>query len=150
MVGKFLWAPFMANLVIGLLVLVAASNSDAADTETNSWRVVNYWSQWCAPCRVEIPMFNELSKELAHSEVVIVGVNFDEDPQPVTLDIAQELGIEFPTLTVEEVLQLELRPPDVLPTTYILSSSNEIVAKLIGQQTRQDIVEALSAQGYSP
>ncbi|MFT4862139.1 MAG: thiol-disulfide isomerase/thioredoxin [Pseudohongiellaceae bacterium] len=149
MVGKSLWAPFMANLAIGLLVLPVAATSDAAEPVTDSWRIVNYWSEWCAPCRVEIPVFNELSKELASSDVIIVGVNFDEDPLPITLDIAQELGIEFPTLTVEEVMQLGLRPPDVLPTTYILSSSNEIVAKLIGQQTKQDIVDALSAQGYS-
>ena len=24
--------------------------------------VVNYWSEWCAPCRIEIPMLNILSR----------------------------------------------------------------------------------------
>lgn len=121
----------------------------AAEAEEANWRIVNYWSEWCAPCRVEIPMFNELSRELSSSKVSIVGVNFDEDPRDVTLEIAEELGIEFPTLTIEEVEGLALRPPDVMPTTYILTPANEVVAKLIGMQSREDILEQLSELGVS-
>jgi hypothetical protein len=40
--------------------------------------------------------------------------------------------------------------PDVLPTTYLLSPSNKVVAKLIGQQSEQDILDALSLQGLTP
>ena len=119
----------------------------AAEAEEANWRIVNYWSEWCAPCRIEIPMFNGLSRELASSKVIIAGVNFDEDPRDVTLEIAEELGIEFPTLTIEEVGELNLRPPDVMPTTYILTPSNEVAAKLIGMQSREDILEHLSELG---
>ena len=24
------------------------------------WLIVNYWAEWCAPCRTEIPELNEL------------------------------------------------------------------------------------------
>ena len=65
----------------------------AAETDDGNWRIVNYWSEWCAPCRVEIPMFNELSVRLANSNVIIVGVNFDEDPRELTLEIADDMGI---------------------------------------------------------
>lgn len=121
----------------------------AAEPEQSHWRIVNYWSEWCAPCRVEIPIFNELSEELLPHGVIINGVNFDEDPRPVTLAIAEDMGIGFPILTMEEVEQLGLRPPDVLPTTYILSPSNQVVAKLIGQQSKQDILEQLVSLGLS-
>lgn len=123
---------------------------NAAEPEIGNWRIVNYWSEWCAPCRVEIPMFNELSVRLAESNVVIVGVNFDEDPRELTLEIADEMGIEFTVLSQQQVDLLGLRPPDVLPTTYLLSPSNEVVAKLIGMQSEQDILEALALQGLSP
>ena len=43
---------------------------------TGKWRVVNYWSEWCAPCRIEIPMLNALSLELAAHGVAVVGVNW--------------------------------------------------------------------------
>lgn len=80
---------------------------------------------------------------------MILGVNFDEDPMDVTLKIADEMDIQFTVLSQEEVDSLALKSPDVLPTTYLLSPSNEVVAKLIGQQSKQDILEALTLQGLT-
>ncbi len=94
-------------------------------------------------------MFNDLSARLANSNVIIVGVNFDEDPRELTLEIANEMGIEFTVLRQETIDLLGMKPPDVLPTTYLLSPSNEVMAKLIGMQSEQDILEALSLQGLT-
>ena len=121
----------------------------AAETNDDNWRIVNYWSEWCALCRVEIPIFNELSVRLAKSNVMVVGVNSDEDPMELTLEIAAKMGIEFTVLSQEEVDLLALKLPDVLPTTYLLSPSNKVVAKLIGQQSEQDILDALTLQGLT-
>lgn len=135
------------------LILVAITTLSypltAAETNDGNWRIVNYWSEWCAPCRIEIPMFNNLSARLANSNVIIVGVNFDEDPRELTLEIADEMGIEFTVLRQETIDLLGMKPPDVLPTTYLLSPSNEVMAKLIGMQSEQDILEALSLQGLT-
>ena len=109
------------------------------------WRIVNYWSEWCAPCRREIPMLNELNETLLTTNVTIVGVNFDEDPREKTLTIAEGMGIEFPTLTTDMVADLQLRAPDVLPTTYILSPDNEVVAKMIGEQTKESLQTQLAS-----
>jgi len=125
--------------------LPAFSADDAPGA--GKWRVVNYWSEWCAPCRTEIPMLNALNLELAAEGIAVVGVNFDEDPRALTLEIAEELEIEFPVLTNEEVVRLGLRPPDVLPTTYLLSPAGEAVAKLIGMQTDAEIREQLVIKG---
>ena len=98
-------------------------------------------------CRIEIPMLNALSLDLAAQGVAVVGVNFDEDPRALTLEIAEELEIKFPVLTNEEVARLGLRPPDVLPTTYLLSPDGEAVAKLIGMQTDAEIRKQLLMKG---
>ena len=129
---------------IFLLVLLSVSIGNA---EEGNWRIVNYWSEWCAPCRIEIPMFNSLSEELADKKISIVGVNFDEDPREITLQIAEELGVSFPTLTMAEVEELAMRPPDVMPTTYILTPENKVVTKLIGMQKKEDILEELVKLG---
>ena len=136
----------MFQLILAVLLPLSIYG---AETEEANWRIVNYWSEWCAPCRIEIPMFNELSEQLSSSNVRIVGVNFDEDPREVTLDIANELGIEFPTLTLEQVEELDLRPPDIMPTTYILSPTNEVAAKLIGMQSKADILGQLMQLGLT-
>ena len=140
------------GLRILILVSLTVFCNPLSGSETNDgkWRIVNYWSEWCAPCRVEIPIFNELSVRLAKSNVMVVGVNFDEDPMELTLEIAGEMGIEFTVLSQEEVDLLALKLPDVLPTTYLLSPSNKVVAKLIGQQSEQDILDALRLHGLTP
>ena len=90
-------------------------------------------------------MLNALNETLSSSNVTIVGVNFDEDPQGITLSIAADMGIEFPTLAMDVVAEFKLRAPDVLPTTYILSPAREVVAKMIGAQTEESLLAQLAS-----
>ena len=43
------------------------------------WVVINYWAEWCAPCRKEIPELNELPAIAAEQGAVfkVFGVNYD-------------------------------------------------------------------------
>jgi hypothetical protein len=77
--------------------------------------------------------------------VILVGINFDEDPRQKTLAIAETMGINFPTLSAEAISELQLGAPDVLPTTYILSPDNAVVAKMIGEQTEESLLAQLTA-----
>ena len=140
----------MLPTLLALLLVTLPAVLYGAEPGQEKWKIINYWSEWCVPCRVEIPMLNELSKHLSSSNVIVLGVNFDDDPRETTLEIAEAMSIEFPVLTLEEIAQLKLRAPDVLPTTYILSPTNEVVAKLIGQQTHQDLMEQLVDLGLLP
>jgi len=127
--------------------LPAQEASDGAGAESaGKWRIVSYWSEWCAPCRKEIPVLNELNAQLASSaaQVAVVGVDFDENPRAESLAIAERMGIEFPILTINDVRQLQLSAPSVMPTIYILSPENQIVAKLIGEQTRTSLYAELA------
>ncbi|MDA8961997.1 TlpA family protein disulfide reductase [Congregibacter sp.] len=133
-------------LVVALFASLSVSASE--DSGGNgSWRLVNYWSEWCSPCRKEIPMLNALRAELETSGVQLVGVNFDDDPRDVTLKIAGSLGINFPTLTREEVNEYGMPAPSVMPTTYIVSPANEVADTLIGLQSREQILARLSRLG---
>lgn len=135
--------------VLALMLVLTPIGAAAADREhaTSGWRLVNFWSEWCGPCRKEIPMLNALSEELSAHAIEVVGVNFDDSPRAETLQIASRLGIEFPTLSRDERNALRLRPPDVMPTTYILAPGNETVGSLIGLQTRDAIVSRLKQLG---
>ncbi|MBT3710926.1 MAG: TlpA family protein disulfide reductase, partial [Gammaproteobacteria bacterium] len=45
---------------LALLAHVGVVQADELQEGEGGWRVVNYWSKSCAPCRVEIPEFNYL------------------------------------------------------------------------------------------
>ncbi|MEM9314083.1 MAG: TlpA disulfide reductase family protein [Pseudomonadota bacterium] len=143
--------PGLQGLLCVLALLFVATPdralAEGGEHASSRWRLVNFWSEWCAPCRKEIPMLNALSEELAAHAIEVVGVNFDDSPRAETLQIAARLGIEFPILSRDELSTLRLRPPDVMPTTYILAPGDETVGSLIGLQTRDAIVARLRQLG---
>jgi thiol-disulfide isomerase/thioredoxin len=113
----------------------------------DGWLLVNFWSEWCAPCREEIPMLNALSRELDAQGIAIVGVNFDDDPRARTLEIGRRMGVEFPTLTASERAALHIPTPAVMPTTYIVSPDGRAVDQFVGLQTREAILAGLGYHG---
>jgi thioredoxin 1 len=57
--------------------------------------LVDFWAEWCAPCRALAPTLEELNKELG-GKVKFVKVNVDQSP-----DLAQQFNIRsIPTLLV--------------------------------------------------
>ncbi|UYY78338.1 thioredoxin [Sphingomonas sp. R1] len=45
--------------------------------------VVDFWAEWCGPCRMIAPALEELSEELA-DQVQIVKINIDDNPDAPT------------------------------------------------------------------
>jgi peroxiredoxin len=40
--------------------------------------LVDFWAQWCEPCKKELPQLDRLSKEYAAKGVVVLAVNIDK------------------------------------------------------------------------
>jgi thioredoxin 1 len=45
--------------------------------------IVEFWAQWCPPCRLVAPVLDEIAAEYS-DQVELVTVNVDENPQTVS------------------------------------------------------------------
>lgn len=101
------------------------------------WIVINYWAEWCAPCRHEIPELNELAEK--SNDVVVVGINFDGLEGEALTSLIGRMDIRFPVIVGAPRLHFDYPLPTVLPTTVVISPTGEVAATLVGPQTRQTI-----------
>lgn len=80
--------------------------------------LVDFWAEWCGPCRMLGPVVEELANEIGDGGKV-GKLNVDENPQA-----AQEYGIQS------------------IPSVLIFHNG-EVVDRLVGVQSKQRYKEAL-------
>ncbi|MEX3010868.1 thioredoxin [Hoeflea sp. TYP-13] len=76
-------------------VKVDTSNFQSEVLEAAEPVVVDFWAEWCGPCKMIAPSLEEISSEMA-GKVKVAKVNIDENP-----DIAAQYGVRsIPTLAM--------------------------------------------------
>ena len=106
------------------------------------WVFVNYWAEWCAPCREEIPELNTLQEEEGDG-VLVLGVNFDQLPVEVMGPQAERLGIRFAVAAEDPRDLLGIALPEVLPSTYVFDPQGNQVGVLLGPQDLDQLRSAM-------
>ncbi len=63
--------------------------------------LVDFWAPWCNPCKMMLPVLEQLSKEVG-DEIKIAKINIDNDPE-----LASNFGVmSIPTFMVFEKGQM--------------------------------------------
>ncbi len=110
------------------------------------WLIINYWAEWCAPCRKEIPELNLMHSERASTGAVVLGVNYDALTGESLTSLIDEMGIEFPVLVADPRERWAVEQPPVLPSTIIVKPTGELSEVLVGPQHYEDLIKAIGAQ----
>ncbi|MDU8643735.1 TlpA disulfide reductase family protein [Pseudomonas syringae group sp. 26L6] len=117
----------------------------ASERIKGHWLVVNYWAEWCGPCRTEVPEFNALSEQLKDKKVTVLGVNFDNLQGDELKNAANALGIKFTVLAQDPAEQYSLPPSEALPVTYIIDDKSKMREQLLGEQSAATVIQKLKA-----
>jgi thiol-disulfide isomerase/thioredoxin len=106
--------------------------------------VVSLWASWCAPCREELPLVQQLA-DAAGDRLRVVGV-VSRDGRPQATSFATDAGARFPSAFDSQgdlMTQLGL---NALPYTYLLGADGSIAYVQVGPVASFDDLKALVAE----
>lgn len=90
--------------------------------DNNTIVILDFWAQWCGPCRAFAPVFEDAANE--HQDIVFGKINTEEQP-----GLAQRFQVSsIPTLVVFKERVNIFQQPGALPA-HVLS---ELVTKVRG------------------
>ena len=101
--------------------------------ESSDYYVLDFYADWCGPCKLMAPIFEEVQTEFAECEnLKFAKINRDENR-----DLVEEYGFEIPTI------------PRFFVVKFNAGNEMEILAKLGGSQGKEEMIDGIK-QVYSP
>ena len=79
--------------------------------------VVDFWAEWCGPCRAIAPILDEIATE--HDDITIAKVNADDNP---------ELAMRFNVMSIP---------------TLLVFSGGEVSKRLVGAKGKSQLLQEL-------
>lgn len=109
-----------------------------ADLRKPGAKLVNFWASWCAPCRAEHPLLEQLARE----GIPIYGVNYKDRPDDAQGFLA-ELGNPFTAIGADAGRMALDWGVYGVPETYVIDRDGVIRYKKIGPVTPETVREKI-------
>lgn len=98
--------------------------------------VVDFWAEWCGPCKMLTPILEEVAKEF-EGRVVIGKLDVDDNPA-----LASEFAVNsIPTLIFLRNGQVEDQTTGLLPKKALIEKINQTFGINLEIRTRFDILK---------
>ena len=151
---RWRWCKGRALMLILFSLLLTGCSQDygvdqygrkvTAEQLEGQWLVINYWAQWCGPCRAEVAELNKLAQQRDIAPVTVLGVNFDQLQGAELSQASSALGINYRVLAQDPAQRWQLPRSEVLPVTYIIDGQGQLRERLLGEQTAAGLTERLA------
>ncbi len=97
------------------LLIINESNFEQVKSE-NEYLLLDFWADWCNPCRMLLPIMDSVAAELK-GKVAVGKINVDQ---------CEQLALNYGILSI--------------PAVFLLKNGN-VVGKFVGTRTKNEIIE---------
>ncbi len=109
------------------------------------WRgqvvLLNFWATWCAPCREEIPLFQDAQRRFGEQGLQVVGIAID-DAKPVT-DFHRRYQLAYPVLLAKDqgfdLMASYGNSHGGLPFSVLIGPDGKIISRKLGAYDREEL-----------
>jgi thiol-disulfide isomerase/thioredoxin len=109
--------------------------------------IVNFWAEWCPPCKIEIPHLVSLYNKYKDQGLMIFGVAIDSKNDEVIRKKAQELGVNYPVVNGDNErarVRRSFPPIRGVPASFIINKQGMLYSTHTGFNPQ--IVEQIEAE----
>lgn len=90
------------------ITVLTKDNFEAEVLKSGGTVLVDFYADWCGPCKMQAPIIDEVSRELG--DVKFCKINIDEQPE-----LAMEYGVmSIPTIMVVKKGEVTFQEPGLL------------------------------------
>ncbi len=100
------------------IVTLTKDNFQEVALKSDKPVLVDFWAEWCGPCRMVAPIVDELAEDY-DGKVVVAKLNVDDE---------SELAVKYKVMSIP---------------TLILFKDGEIAEKIVGARPKDDLEELL-------
>lgn len=93
--------------------------------------ILDFWATWCAPCKIEIPWFQDMYNRYKGQGLEVVGVAMDDEQGDVK-PFVESHGMNYRVLLGNDNVATQFGGIFGLPTTYIIGRDGKIQSKHMG------------------
>jgi thioredoxin 1 len=87
-------ALFIISITMTTVIHISSKEQFQQEISHSGVSVIDFFADWCGPCRLVLPVMDQLAVENADNGVKVLKVNVDENP-----DLAAEFGVStIPTV----------------------------------------------------
>ena len=106
--------------------------------------VVNFWAEWCEPCKAEMPDFEAVHQAVG-DQVRFIGVDY-EDRARNAIAFAEEVGVTYELVEDPQGTFFDAVQGRATPSTLLVDESGSIVYRHAGPLTREALTGLLEEE----
>lgn len=139
-------SPLLGRVAPALIGRELAGGTFDLAKERGQVVVVNFWSSWCGPCRVEAPELSTFAWRERHRGVVLVGVVFNDSLGDAS-SFARHYGSLYASVVDPGGLIANRYGVTSPPTTFVIDRHGRVAVTLLGATSAHQLESVVARVG---